>query len=205
MQRKDRRMKWRNKIGVALVLASLGALAAACGGGDENGQATTEPPGSGASQATLLFLDVDTVRGPEGIAQEDRARKNCVQTNVIPLGGQVVWRIRVYDPVTGQALDDSKLESVVVKLADGQEFATRFGMRPREGPPIEGFWTASFKVPADYAVGVLDYTVVAKDKEGRTGEWKQIKAVPAAALTIVDREPLASMEALPDEAMAAAR
>ena len=49
--------------------------------------------------------------------------------------------------------------------------------------------TSSFKVPATYPTGGPDYKVVATDKEGRTGEFKQIMSVPSAVLTIVATDP----------------
>lgn len=200
-----RKVKVRLLMG-SLALLAIGALAIACGGGgDDDSSASNQPSTQPAPQVTTkLFLDVDVVRGPEGMTAEEKTRKSCTQSNLIPLGGQVVWRVRVYDPKTGNMLDDKALASVVASLPDGQSFPMKYGAHPKD-PPGESFWTSSFKVPATYAVGVLDYKVVATDKEGRTGEFKQIMSVPAAVLTIVATEPMVSIDAAPDAAFAAAR
>ncbi len=188
-----------------LALVGVGAIAMACGGGGgEEAKTDNQPAQQAAAQVTTkLFLDVDMVRGPENMSAEEKTRKSCVQANTYPLGGQVVWRVRVVDPKTGDAMDANALESVTVTLADGQAFTAKYGPHPKD-PPNESFWTTSWKVPATYPTGTVDFKIVAKDKEGRTGEWKQISAVKAAVLTIVASDPLASAD-FPDDALAAAQ
>lgn len=186
-------MSWnRNMLGRVGVLAVLatGALAVACGGGGSN--EASKQPADAQPQAQLvstkLFVDVDVVRGPENMTAEEKVRKSCVQASRIPLGGQVVWRVRVIDPATGSLMDDKALATVTAVLPDGQSFPMKYGAHPKD-PPGESFWTSSFKVPLTYPTGLLDFKVVATDKEGRTGEFKQIMSVPSAVLTIVETDP----------------
>jgi hypothetical protein len=179
----------------ALAVLVTGALAVACGSGSDNSEAAKEPETNNPQAqlvATKLFVDVDVVRGPEGMTTEEKARKSCVQASRIPLGGQVVWRVRVADPKTGELMDAEALASVTAVLPDGQSFAMKYGAHPKD-PPGEAFWTASFKVPPAYPTGVLDYKVIAVDKEGRTGEFRQIMSVPSAVLTIVESDPWVSV------------
>ena len=176
---------------IGLLAVVLGALAIACGGGDE--KAAAPAPTEAPAAKVPLFVDVDTVRGPEAVPQEERARKSCVQASRIPRGGQVVWRVRVYDPKTGQQMDDKALTSVVVTLGDGQTFPMKYGPHP-SNPPGEYFWASSWKIPATYPTGTMDYKVTATDSEGRTGEFIPIKSVIAAVLTIVEFDPLAVNE-----------
>lgn len=176
--------------GILAVLIG-GALAIACGSGGEattDNTAASQPQTQAQAVANKLFIDVDVVRGPENMTAEEKARKSCVQASRIPVGGQVVWRVRVIDPKTGEMMDNNALASVVATLPDGQTFTMKYGAHPKD-PPGEAFWTSSFKVPLDYPTGQLDYKVIATDKEGRTGEYRQIMSVPSAVLTIVDSDP----------------
>lgn len=170
-----------------LVVVAGGALVIACGGGndkEDSQPAATQAPAAAAN----LILQVDTVRGPTNIpAGDDRTRKSCVQASKIPVGGQVVWRVRVIDPRTGQGMDDKTLDTVTVVLPDGQNFVMKYGGHPSSAP-VDFFWAVSWNVPAAYPTGTVDYKVVAKDKEGRAGDWTQFK-VAAATLTIVATDP----------------
>ena len=57
--------------------------------------------------------------------------------------------------------------------------------RQTETQPECEFWVAKWIVPADAPLGIVRYTVTAKDPEGRTGEWKPFD-VEASQLTIVE-------------------
>lgn len=196
------------KAGVSLLaMVGMAAGVIACGGGGKANTDASQAPA--ASQQTAaqtspnLFLDLDTVRGSTGIAADQKAAKSCVQASKFPLGGQVVWRIKVLDPRTGKEMDDQSLASVTVTLGDGQSFTAKYGGHPSSAP-VESFWAVSWTVPPTYPTGALDYTVVAKDKEGRTGEWHQLK-VASAMLQIVATDPLAMLNSSDGDLVAAAR
>ena len=118
---------------IAMIVAAGAAIACGGGGGEE---ATTEPAAPAPAQlvSTKLFVDVDTVRGPENVLAEDKVRKSCVQASRIPLGGQVVWRVRVMEPKTGLLMDDKALATVVAVLPDGQSFPLKYGAHPSNPP-----------------------------------------------------------------------
>jgi hypothetical protein len=190
--------------GVALIAAlGLAGAAIACSGGDDDKAATAEPAAATQAPAasTKLILVADSVRGPAGIpAGDDRTRKSCVQASKIPVGGQVVWRIRVIDPRTGADMSDQVLASVVVTLSDGQTFTAKYGGHP-SAAPVQFFWATSWTIPATYPTGALDYKIVASDKEGRTGQWDQFK-VASAMLQIVATDPWVMTSAIPEDLLA---
>ena len=164
-----------------LGLALIASLAACSGSG------ATAPPSAAPTAApaavTTLFLDVDTVLGPKNLTDEEKPLKTCVQLSRFAHNEQVVWRVRVMDPVTGQALDDKALTGVNVQLP-GEALAMRYGPHPSKNP-LDYFWTVSWTVPAGYPSGTLAFSVAATGADGRTGTWEQMK-VPAAMLTITD-------------------
>jgi len=193
--------KWLLGTGLTLTLALTAVAGLACGGSKSSTDSSTAAPAPAVS--ANLILDLDTVRGPGGILPEQRPAKSCVQANKIPVGGQVVWRIRVIDPLTGKEMDDKSLDSVTIKLSDGQTFTAKYGGHPAAAP-VDNFWATSWNVPANYPTGAVDYTVTAKDKEGRTGQWNQMK-VASAMLQIVATDPLARSNGQPGELVVAAR
>jgi hypothetical protein len=193
------------RIAVGLLVAMVGsALVVACGGGNDNKGSSSQPAATQAPAAAAnLILDLDTVRGSTGIPTEQRAQKSCVQASKFPLGGQVVWRVKVFDPRTGKEMDDKALASVTVTLSDGQVFTAKYGGHPGSAP-VDFFWAVSWTIPDNYPTGAVDYKVVAKDSEGRTGEWTQFK-VASAQLQVVAEDPLAQIQGPEADLQAAAR
>jgi hypothetical protein len=57
--------------------------------------------------------------------------------------------------------------------------------RQNEKQPERTFWVAKWTVPADAPVGVVKYTVSAKDSQGRTGEFIPFD-VQTSQITIVE-------------------
>jgi len=162
-------------IGIAMVLVLIAALAAC--GGEEAESTTTVPTAS-------LIVQADLVSGPLNIPEDQAAGRICVLQSRYARNSEVVWRARVMDPVTGEQLDDTALEGVQVKLADGQVLDMRYGDHPRDNP-TDRFWTTSFDIPEDYPTGTLGYEVVATGTEGRTGSFIPFNVAPSL-LTITD-------------------
>jgi hypothetical protein len=143
------------------------------------------PPTPSPAPAVPLFLVADTVQGPANLtAEETAAGSVCVQKNRFAKNEEIVWRVKVVDPATGQPLDDQALSAVVVRLPD-QELPLHYGAHPRDNP-VDFFWTVGWDVPESYPTGVLAYTVSATAKDGRTGTYSQF-GVPAAQLAITDQ------------------
>jgi hypothetical protein len=171
-------------LGVALVACAAqppGETAATDPGPLDSPRTTAAP--TEAAPDVALFIQADTVLGPKNLTEEERPVKTCVQTNRFAQNEEVVWRVSVIDPLTGEALDDTQLESVVVQLP-GESLDMRYGPHPRENP-VDFFWTVAWMVPEGYPTGTVEFTVEATDSAGRTGTYEQFK-VEAAMLTVTD-------------------
>lgn len=128
-----------------------------------------------------LIVHADTVHGNLNLLAEDMAANLCVQRSRFNLGAHIVWRIRVYDPQLGTAMDDVALESVQVLFDDGQVFETVYAPH---GGEEDFFWTTSWVIPEDYPTGSLGHQIIAKAQDGRTGEFVPFN-VSYSLLTIV--------------------
>lgn len=135
-----------------------------------------------AIAATPLFFEGDMVRGG---TEKGMTGPVCVLASQFKRGESVVWRIRVRD-AQGRDVDASMVQSVTVKLPDGQTFPARFGPHPK-GKETDTFWSTSWIVPADYPTGALSYTVIAKAKDGSEQTWAPFK-VAMSELTVVAGE-----------------
>jgi hypothetical protein len=162
------RFRGRWQVPVVLMAIAVGALVAGC-------QATpaAQPQAAAPAQAGLnkLFLSADMVQGSKNIPADQKESRSCVLENRFMRNSEMVWRVRVADPATGEYLDDKGLTSVQVKLANGQTFDAKYGFHPKD-PPGDGFWTTSWVIPKDAPTGSMQYTIVATDAKGRTGEYK---------------------------------
>lgn len=155
--------------GVAATLSAV--LLTACGGASPTPAPAANVP---------LFVDVDTVRGGANLSEDDPA---CVQMSQFAHNEEIVWRVKVTDPATGQQMDDTALESLQVVLPD-QTLDMHYGGHPNSNP-VDFFWAVSFDIPEDYPSGIISYTVNATATDGRTGSWDQF-GVAAAQLTVTD-------------------
>lgn len=144
---------------------------------------TVTPPAVTATKvAQVLIVDANTVIGSAGVTNPQDI---CVVSSRFPQGEEVVWQIKVYDPATGQPMDDTVLNSVVVSLSDGQTFVARYGPHPGappdqpQPPATDHFWTGAWAIPATYPTGSVPFTVTATSKDGRTGTFSEFNVVPA--------------------------
>lgn len=172
-------------IGLVVVLA---ATLVACA--QEPGQSTKPSSAASVVESTapsaapvgqFLFLDADTVLGPTNLTAEEKPTKTCVQWNRFAHNEDVVWRVKVFDPLTGKPMDDSMIVSVKVVLPD-QTIDLHYGPHPKTDP-LGYFWAGSWVVPEGYPDGVINYTIEATATDGRTGTWEQFE-VAAANLTV---------------------
>ena len=176
------RHRWQ--ITAILTVLALGLLTAACGGGNPSSAASGAPP----AKAAPLIISSDMVQGSKNIPADQTASRSCVLSSQFPRNSQVVFRARVYDPTTGELMDDAALASVQIKLANGQTIPMKYGAHPKN-PPNEYFWTGSFVVAKDAPTGKMDYSIVATDKTGRTGEFKPIMSATSDLTVIAQTYP----------------
>jgi hypothetical protein len=154
-------------ITAGVLIGAIAVVAAACSG-------STQPtPTSSIQAAKNLILSSDMVSGGGG----------CLLDNVYKPGDEVVFRIRVYDPATGDQMDNKALSSVTVSLPDGQSFTANYGAHPSTNP-LDYFWTAAWTIPANYPTGTISYTETATAVDGRTGTFDNFNVQPSL-LTIV--------------------
>lgn len=170
---------WRSITMLTAVLA-LGMLLAACSGREEQAETT-----AAASVNADLTVQADTVQGSANIPEDQRATAVCVLNSRYPRNGEVVFRARISDPVTGEELDDQALQSVQVKLGDGTVLDMNYGGHPHDNP-VDFFWAKGWDIPADYPTGTVDYEIIATDNDGRTGSFSPFN-VESSLLTVTDQ------------------
>jgi hypothetical protein len=183
------------KVGiVAVVVAVLALIAVACTTTTTLTQTTTTtaaapPPSTVTSTKTAqgLILQADAVMGAEGAPSPDEI---CIQSSQFQPGEDVVFRVKVYDPATGQPMDDKVLTSVVVSLPDGQEFNANYGDHGG-ATPTDSFWTTAWPIPADYPTGSVPFKVTAKSQDGRTGTFEQFNIGPSLLTVVSAQAPVA--------------
>ncbi len=167
----------------AMVAVPLLLVLASCGGTTAPAQPAAPPA------ASNLFIAADMVQGSKNVPPDKAALQSCVLSSRFPRNSEVVWRVKVADPITGHLMDDKDLKSVQVKTAFGKTLDLRFGPHPPNAP-IENYWTTSWVVPKDQPTGSFKYTITATAADGRTGEWQPFPVSPSLP-TILD-------EILPD-------
>jgi hypothetical protein len=110
--------------------------------------------------------------------------RNCTLMNRFKPGEPVGFRVSVIDGATGDPAADA---AVVIHLTYGGrtvDVPARYRGVAGGGPVVPNMWTAKWIVPADAPTGVVQVRVTAKDKRGRTAEWRPFPD-PQAHLTIV--------------------
>lgn len=171
------RIGTKRNLRVLGLLAVVGLMLPACGAGAET--TTTLAPAPLA-----LGMTADVVWGPLNIPDDQKATQVCVLGSRFPRNSEIVWRLRVTDPVTGEGMSDEMLTTVQVKLSDGQVLDMSYRPHPKDNP-TDYFWTVAFDVPVDYPTGNLGYEIVAVSGDGRTGTFAQFNVAPSL-LTITD-------------------
>jgi hypothetical protein len=165
------------------VLGILGSLPAMLLLGACQSAPPAPPAAAAGPGAAKLFLAVDMVQGSKNVPADKKAI-SCTLTNRFARNSELVWRMRVFDPATGDLVDGPSMDKVQVTLADGQTLDAVYGTHPKD-PPGEAFWTASTVLAKDHPTGTLGYTVKATDKKGRVGEWKPF-STPTSQLIVLD-------------------
>ena len=170
----------RRRTFAGLAVLGFALISTAC----QAAASPAQPAAPATASTSKLFLMVDVVQGSTNLAGDQAAAKGCVLNSRFPRNSQIVWRARVFDPKTGDVMDDKALSKVQIQLANGKTTDMKFGPHPKD-PPGEAYWTGSWMVPKDQATGTLNYKVVATAADGRSGEFEPFK-VASSLLTITD-------------------
>lgn len=107
---------------------------------------------------------------------------NCTMSNRYKRGEPVGFRVTAIDPATGKR--DRATQLVVHLTYGGKTIDLPMRDRQTQQQPEREFWVVKWIVPEDAPVGIVRYTVTAKDPQGRTGEFKPFD-VQASQITIV--------------------
>ncbi len=178
--------RYRVQLLFLVMLVAMAVALVACG----NGASASGAAKTSTASAKLIIMS-DIVEGSKNVPKDQVALRSCVLSSRYPRNAEMVFRARIYDPVTGGLMDNTTLASVKVQLANGVTIAMKAGKHPKT-PPNEYYWTGSWLIPKDQPTGTLSYTIVATDKQGRTGEFKPF-GIQASLPTITN-------EVLPDAA-----
>ena len=130
---------------------------------------------SGGGDRLVLFGDVVYFYPPG-------QPKNCLLNNQFKRGEPVGFRMNAVNPATGKR--DRATELVVHLSYAGKALDIPMRDRQTDRQPEREFWVAKWMVPDDAPMGIVRYTVTAKDPQGRTGEFKPFE-VQASQITIV--------------------
>jgi hypothetical protein len=155
-------------VAAALIASDPGAVAAF--------QAPSAPLSAGEGKL-IVFGDVALFLGRPG------APGNCALQSRFKRGDPVGFRAIAIDPVTGEREPSAQFVVHLSYAGQTQDLPMRY--RATAAQPERQFWVLKWVVPATAPTGIVRYTVTAKDKNGRTGEWKPF-AVEDSQVTIVE-------------------
>jgi len=108
---------------------------------------------------------------------------NCTLNNRYKRGDPVGFRMTAINPATGKR--DRATQLVVHLNYAGKTLDLPMRDRQTAQQPEREFWVLKWIVPDDAPLGIVRYSVTAKDPQGRTGEWKPFD-VETSQLTIVE-------------------
>jgi len=108
---------------------------------------------------------------------------NCTLSNRFKRGEPAGFRMTAINPETGKR--DRATQLVVHLNYAGKTLDLPMRDRQTAQQPERDFWVLKWMVPNDAPLGIVRYTVTAKDPQGRTGEYKPFD-VETSQLTIVE-------------------
>lgn len=168
-----------------LAVVATGLLAAACAqaAAPAPTPAPAPPTATPPPMANKLIVFGDTVLFLPAAQSPD----SCTAKSRYKRGEPVGFRMMAIDPMTGKGVEGAEL---VVSVTYGNK-TDKVEMRDRStgNNPHPGMWTGKWVVPNDAPTGIVKFTVTAKDKAGRTGEWTPATSplnVESSLLAVVD-------------------
>jgi hypothetical protein len=136
------------------------------------GQAQTA---SGGSNRLIVYGDTVFFIGP-GIPM------SCTMSNRFKHGDNVGFRMTAINSETGKR--DRATQMVVHITYGGKTVDLPMRDRQNAASPEREFWVGKWPVPADAPVGIVRYSVSAKDSQGRTGEYKPFEVTESQIVII---------------------
>src|SRR5687767_14451414 len=97
---------------------------------------------------------------------------NCNLRSVYKRGEPVGFRQSVIDGTTGMPEPSAEVVVHINYAGKTVDVPARYRGGPNAPEARQGQWTAKWIVPDDAPTGIVRYSVTAKDKYGRTAEWK---------------------------------
>ena len=123
-----------------------------------------------------VFVHADTVTAPTS------ALGPGVLTSSFARGATVAFRMFAGDVKTGKVLTDRDVRYAYLKIPGQPNVKLAFGKQGTDAR-APWFWTATWTVPADYALGVVPFQVLIKTKANKYGSFQQAP-VASAQLTV---------------------
>lgn len=131
--------------------------------------------GQAANERLVVFGDITYFYPPPHAL-------NCLMSNRFKRGEPIGFRMNAVNAATGKR--DRATQLVVHLEYAGRTVDVPMRDRQNEKQPEREFWVAKWVVPDDAPMGIIRFTVTARDPQGRTGEFKPFE-VQASQLTIV--------------------
>jgi len=143
----------------------------------ERASAIQAPPPAAGQGKLVVYGDLALFLGRPG------RPGNCALQSRYKHGDPVGFRATAIDPATGER--EPSAEFVVHLSYSGKTEDLPMRYRATATQPERQFWVAKWVVPETAPTGIIRYTITAKDKYGRTGEYKPF-VVDDSQLTIVE-------------------
>ncbi|MBI2830353.1 MAG: hypothetical protein HYX81_04250 [Chloroflexi bacterium] len=125
------------------------------------------------SQGAKFFLYMETLSADRPSIYGYISPRACQLSSSFKRTERVVWRFEILDVATGNIVTKDTAESVILKLPYGSNQIAEFKQRGEGRVPDAPFtWDVCWDIPPEHPLGVIDYVVEIKLKDGRTGTWK---------------------------------
>jgi hypothetical protein len=131
---------------------------------------------SGGNNRLVVYGDTVFFIGP-GIPL------SCTASTRYKHGDFVGFRMTAINPETGKRDRATQLVAHVTYAGKTVDIPMRD--RQNANQPEREFWVGKWQVPADAPIGIVRYTITAKDPQGRTGEYKPFE-VNESQITIIE-------------------
>lgn len=149
--------------------------------GDENGAENGDENGDEESEALNYVVTDDLIAGSSGKSPATGFAQACSPTRQFMVGMQAVFKVGIWDPETGDPVDNDTIDEAVVEV-EGESIELAPGEEGEEG---EYEWSGSWIIPEDQEPGTVEYTVnVTND-----GEYNNVGIFQGELVVIEGEDP----------------